>query len=210
MLRSTPFHILTILGAGILLTVMALGAGPSLAQGIDTDDSYRPPDFEIVPVKPLQVKNDMIELSHSGCQFVEPEGEAYYLYVTFPRDCPRELRRMARENRKINKKRNIQTLTLKPGKYKFRVENVDVPYAVGFEIYELKANGKKKKKPIFSQGELLTGYHQVFEVELEEGNYVYTGRQNPTYDYPLVISNEAATSTDAASAGTDQSSDSTN
>ena len=176
-----------ILGAGIVLASMALIVGPAASQGLDTDAAYRPPDFEIVPVHPLQVKDGMIKLSHSGCQLVEPEQAAHYLYITFPRDCPRELRRMTRANRKINKKRNIQTLTLKPGKYKFRILNVDVPYAVGLEIYELKASGKKKKKPFFSDGVLLTGYHKVFEVELKAGKYIYTGRQNPTYEYPLIV-----------------------
>ena len=187
MSRSTPFHILTILGTGILLTVMALVAGPATAQGVGTEHGYRPPDFEIVPVHPLQVKDGTIKLSHTGCQLVEPEGAAHYLYITFPRDCPRELRRMTRAMRKEKKERHIETLTMKPGKYKFRVHNVDVPYAVGLEIYELKANGKKRKKPIFSDGELLAGYHTVFEIELEAGDYIYTGRQNPTYEYPLIV-----------------------
>ncbi|MGB1547775.1 MAG: hypothetical protein ACPHIA_04485 [Alphaproteobacteria bacterium] len=187
MLRSSPFHVLNILGAGIFFVALAFGISPVNAQGVETSDDYRPPDVEIVPVKPLQIKNGTIELSASGCQFVEPEGTAYYLYVTFPRDCPRELRRLTRQMKKDKKERHIQTLTLKPGKYKFEVKNVDVPFAVGLEIYELQSNGKKRSKPIFSEGELLTGYHDVYEIELKEGNYIYTGRQNPTYEYPLVV-----------------------
>lgn len=186
-MRNTIFRSLTLLGAGIALAGMALTAGPVAAQGVETEFGYRPPDFEIVPVHPLQVKDGTIKLSHTGCQFVEPEGAAHYLYITFPRDCPRELRRMTRAMRKEKKERNIETLTLKPGKYKFEIKNVDVPFAVGLEIFELKANGKKRKKPIFSDGELLTGYHAAFEIELEPGEYVYTGRQNPTYDYPLIV-----------------------
>ena len=184
---SITFHKLAFLGAGIALMGMILATGSAQAQGVETDDSYRPPDFEIVPVNPLEVKNGVIQLSASGCQFVEPEGTAYYLYVTFPRDCPRELRRLTRQMKKDKKERHIQTLTLKPGKYKFEVKNVDVPFAVGLEIYELQSNGKKRSKPIFSEGELLTGYHDVYEIELKEGNYIYTGRQNPTYEYPLVV-----------------------
>ncbi len=200
MLRNTLFHILTILGAGILLTSAALAG-----------DGYRPAEISVVKVNPLQVVDGVVGLSNSGCQMIEPEGKFLDIEVTFPRDCPRI-------NRKSKKERlpNIQTLTLKPGKYKFMVLNANVPYAVGLEIFKLEENGKKQKKPVFSKGEILAGYQEIFEVELEEGEYVYTGRQNPTFDYPLIVSTSGssnadnAASTNAASADTGGASVSTN
>ena len=110
MQNIATFRDFIILGAGIVLASMALVVGPAASQGLDTDDAYRPPDFEIVPVNPLQVKDGVIGLSHSGCQLVEPEQAAHYLYITFPRDCPRELRRMTRALKKAKKK--VITLSL--------------------------------------------------------------------------------------------------
>lgn len=187
MLRNKLFQALTILGAGIGLTGTALAAGSSLS-----DDNYRPPEISVVKVNPLRVVDGMVMLSNAGCQMVEPEGQFLDIDVTFPRDCPRI-------NRKSKKVRipTIQTLTLKPGTYKFRVSNTNVPFPSGLEIYKLKKNGKKERKPIFSKGEILAGYDEVFEIELKEGKYIYTGRQNLTFDYPLIVSSGGASNADA-------------
>lgn len=201
MLRRTLFHILTILSVAGVLTGTAFAADV-------TADGYRPAEVTVVKVKPLHAVDGLIELSNAGCQMVEPEGQFLDIVVTFPRDCPRI-------NRKSKKERlpNIQTLTLKPGKYKFQVSNANVPYACGLSIYKLNKDGKREKKPIFSKGEILSGYHEVFEVELEEGKYVYTGRQNLTFDYPLVVSNGNASNaahTDTVLSDTDSGSTNTN
>ena len=181
MSKNKLFQTLAIFGAGIVLTGTALAA-----------DNYRPAEVSVVKINPLQVIDGVIKLSNAGCQLVEPEGSFLDIDVTFPRDCPRI-------NRKSKKKRvpNIQTLTLKPGTYKFHVSNTNVPFAAGLEIFKLRKNGKKERKPIFSKGEILAGYDKIFEVELKEGKYVYTGRQNLTFDYPLVVSAGGASNADA-------------
>ena len=191
---SLPLAVLALFG-------LALAANPASAKDL-SEDNYRPPDLQIVPVKPLRVsKDNVIELSASACQFVEPEGAAQDIAVTFPRDCPRE-------NRKTRSARvpNIQTLIIKPGTYKFRVKNENVPYAVGLEIYEVNDKGKKANKPLFSKGELLTGYDEIYEVELKEGRYVYTGRQNPTFEYPLIVTSSDATGAKEAPADANEAS----
>jgi len=186
-LRNKLFQTLAILGAGIGLTGTALAADSSL-----TEDNYRHPEVSVVKVNPLQLIDGVVLLSNAGCQLVEPEGQFLDIDVTFPRDCPRI-------NRKSKKTRvpTIQTLTLKPGTYKFRVSNTNVPFPSGLDIFKLKKNGKKEKKPTFSKGEILAGYDEVFEIELKEGKYVYTGRQNLTFDYPLVVSSGGASNADA-------------
>lgn len=190
-MRDTPSRFLAFFAAGAVGIGLALTANPASAKDL-SKDNYRPADVRIVMVKPLGVSEDgTINLTGSGCQFVEPEGKAQDIAVTFPRDCPRENRKT--ENVRLP---NIKTLILKPGTYKFRVENANVPFALGLEIYALNDKGKKAKKPLFSQGELLTGYHEVYEVVLEEGQYVYTGRQNPTFEYPLLVTNSGVTNSD--------------
>ena len=173
----------------VVLAALLLSSIPVNAEDKDpTKDWYRPPDALLAVHALVVSKGNTIKLSHSACQFVEPEGNAHDLYVTFADDC-------RRENSKTKKERlpELMVLTLEPGIYKFRIENMNVPFPVGLEIYEVGDKGKKAKKPVFSEGEILTGYHKVFEIELKEGLYVYSGKQNITLDYPMVVSGDVVT-----------------
>ncbi len=180
-MAMTWLHLPTVLGALVSVGLFLAATTGNAA----IKDPYRPAEISVVKVKPLTVSKDKtIELTQTACQFIEPEGAYHDFYVTFPRDCPRI-------NRKTRKTRlqAIEPLILKPGTYTFRVKNVNVPYAVGLAIHKKTSTGKKK--PLFIGGELLTGYSETFEIELKEGEYVYTGRQNPTFEYPILIRNDS-------------------
>ena len=86
-----------------------------------------------------------------------------------------------------------QVLTLAPGRYIFRVTNLDVPYELGFWLREHDYNWKnpihKLTKTSISGGGLITGATMDYEVELEPGEYLYSCPLNPTPDYKLVVAN---------------------
>jgi len=131
-----------------------------------------------------QAQDDVtvIELTQTGCQFVESEGGVDHGYAPAEKaDCERinadtESSRIGEEN----------TLHLEPGKYIFRVTNADVPYMLGFY---LRADSLVDRAflPSVSGGGLYEGVTQDYEIELEEGEYVYSCPLNITPDYKLVV-----------------------
>ena len=123
----------------------------------------------------------VIDLTQTGCQFVEAEGGTDHGYTTTQKsDC-------VEINSKTGQKRlqRVQPLTLKPGKYIFRVTNKNVPYELGFW---LRGVGLARfVQPNVSGGGLKQGVTRDYTVELTPGEYLYSCPLNPTPDYPLIV-----------------------
>ena len=122
----------------------------------------------------------VINLTQTGCQFVEPEGQDHQFKTTTADNCKAI-------NKQSGQKRlgTSKPLELKPGKYIFRVTNKNVPYELGFY---LRGSGLGRLTlPKVSGGGLTTGHTQDYEIDLKEGSYVYSCPLNPTPDYPIVV-----------------------
>lgn len=123
----------------------------------------------------------VIELTQTPCQFLEPEKGVNLGFLSrSKRDC--EAVNAGTADVRLQ---SSQPLRLAPGKYVFRVTNASVPYELGFW---LRGRGVKRLiLPSVSGGGLLEGQTQDYEIELIEGDYVYSCPLNPTPDYPLVV-----------------------
>ncbi len=124
----------------------------------------------------------VIEFTQTPCQFLESEGGTDHGYTSARKaDCEA-----------INKRTGAERLaaaapmTLKPGKYVFRVTNSNVPYGLGFW---LRGDGvvNRATLPSVSGGGLTEGTTKDYEIELKPGEYVYSCPLNPTPDYKLVV-----------------------
>ena len=85
-------------------------------------------------------------------------------------------------------------MTLKPGKYVFRVTNKNVPYALGFWFRSMEYSRKnplhKLIKTSVSGGGLTLGKTRDYAVTLEAGEeFVFSCPLNPTPDYRIVVTN---------------------
>lgn len=124
----------------------------------------------------------VIEFTQTGCQFVESENGADHGYApTLAEDC-KAINGKTGDERLAKSK----TLTLKPGKYVFRVTNTDVPYELGFY---LRGDGvlARATLPSVSGGGLTPSVTREYAVTLEPGEYVYSCPLNPTPDYRLLV-----------------------
>ena len=128
----------------------------------------------------LMADTPVIELTQTGCQFLEPEGSDHGYQPKSSQDC-----------KAINKKNGeerlakVAPLTLKPGKYIFRITNKNVPYNLGFWIRG--AGLQRVILPSVSGGGLTKGASKEYEIELKPGEYVYSCPLNPTPDYPVIV-----------------------
>ncbi len=129
---------------------------------------------------------ELVELTQTGCQFIEPEGTDHGYKTTRKADCEAV-------NKKTGAKRvaSAQVIRLKPGEYVFRVTNRDVPYELGFWLrskgYDWRNPLHKVTKTSVSGGGLNTGKSQDYEVTLKAGEYVYSCPLNTTPDYRLIV-----------------------
>ena len=122
----------------------------------------------------------VINLTQTGCQFLETEARDYQYQ-------PQQSSRCKEINAKTlaERKSKFKPLTLKSGNYIFRVTNSDVPYELGFY---LRGSGVKKLNlPKVSGGGLVRGKTQDYKITLSPGNYVFSCPLNPTPDYPLIV-----------------------
>ena len=124
----------------------------------------------------------VIELTQTGCQFVEAEGGIDHGYTpTTAEDCKAI-------NAQNGEERNAKAVTLRltPGKHIFRVTNENVPYELGFW---LRGDGviNRVRLPSVSGGGLTTGQTRDYAINLEPGEYLYSCPLNPTLDYKLVV-----------------------
>jgi len=124
---------------------------------------------------------EVIELTQTPCQFLEPEGKDRGFKSKRKEDCVAENKKSATKRLSTSK-----TLTLKPGDYIFRVTNKNVPYGLGFW---LRGNGllNRAKLPSVSGGGLTPGKTQDYKITLKPGEYVYSCPLNTTPDYSLVV-----------------------
>ncbi len=122
----------------------------------------------------------IITLTQTGCQFIEPEAGDKKFKTKSGADC-KAINAKSGENRLAASK----PITLKPGKYIFRVTNKNVPYELGFY---LRGSGLGRiLLPKVSGGGLIRGKTQDYAITLKEGSYVYSCPLNPTPDYPLIV-----------------------
>jgi len=123
----------------------------------------------------------IIELTQTGCQFLEPEGVDHHYKTRQAEDCERI-------NNDSGKQRvtDSKPIILAPGKYIFRITNRDVKYQLGFW---LRGQGIQRfLLPSVSGGGLETGITKDYEITLAPGEYVYSCPLNPTPDYKLIVS----------------------
>lgn len=123
----------------------------------------------------------VIELTQTGCQFVESENDVDHGFKTTMRsDCETINKKTAKDRLKKSK-----VLELKPGNYVFRVANKNVPYELGFW---LRGRGVSRAfLPSVSGPGLHRGISQDYAITLKAGKYYYSCPLNTTPDYELVV-----------------------
>jgi len=123
----------------------------------------------------------VIELTQTACQFVESENGVDHGFTTSGKaDCD-AINAESGDQRLAQSK----VLELKPGRYVFRVTNADVPYELGFW---LRGEGLGRfLKDSVSGGGLTAGKTLDYEIELTEGDYLYSCPLNPTPDYRIAV-----------------------
>ena len=121
-----------------------------------------------------------IELTQTGCQFLEPEQTDLKYHPKSAGDC-NNINQATAESR-IQK---AEVLRMAPGSYLFRVTNKNVPYTLGFW---LRGQGVSRLTlPSTSGGGIEAGEHQDYPIDLKKGTYLYSCPLNPTPDYLLVV-----------------------
>lgn len=124
----------------------------------------------------------VIELTKTGCQFIESEkGIDYGFQPSNKADCERINAETGKH--RLNRSR---VLELKPGRYVFRVTNSDVPYELGFWVRGASLVNRALL-PSVSGGGLTMGSTRDYEIELKPGEYRYSCPLNPTPDYRLIV-----------------------
>jgi len=129
---------------------------------------------------------EIITLTQTGCQFLEPEGTDHAYKTAKADDCNAI-------NAKTGKDRLAESnvVKLKAGEYIFRVTNKNVPYDLGFWLrdkdYDWRNPLHKLSKTSVSGGGLSTGKTKDYKVTLKPGEYVYSCPLNPTPDYRVVV-----------------------
>ncbi len=130
--------------------------------------------------------SEVIELTQTGCQFLEPEGMDHHYKTNQKADCEKINAETA--NARLAK---AKVMTLNPGDYVFRVTNKNVPYELGFwfrnEDYDWRNPVHKVTKTSVSGGGLTTGKTQDYKVTLKPGTYVYSCPLNTTPDYKVIV-----------------------
>lgn len=133
-----------------------------------------------LPVQSSADITNIVSLTQTGCQFVEPEGIDHGYSPKSAKDCKQQNAITAPTRLKKSK-----PLILTAGKYIFKVTNKNVPYTLGFY---LRGTGLSRiSLPSVSGGGIKTGTTQDYAIELRPGTYVYSCPLNPTPDYPLIV-----------------------
>ncbi len=127
-------------------------------------------------------KPTVIELTQTGCQFVESENGVDRGFASIKKsDCE-----AINAETGAARLTEANVLTLKPGAYIFRVTNKNVPYQLGFWLRGSGIVGRVTL-PSVSGGGLTTGATKDYAVTLKAGEYLYSCPLNPTPDYKLVV-----------------------
>ena len=122
----------------------------------------------------------IIELTQTGCQFLETESKNHNFVTTKAEDCKKF------NNQTLSQRKSeFKPLSLPTGEYIFRVTNQNVPYSLGFY---LRGQGLGKLTlPNVSGGGLSQNTTKDYVVTLTKGKYWISCPLNPTPDYPLVV-----------------------
>ncbi|MEM7757320.1 MAG: hypothetical protein AAF298_04205 [Cyanobacteria bacterium P01_A01_bin.40] len=161
-------------GSLLLLLSVAACSGNQV-----TKSSSQPSAESNLPVAEASTPT-VIDLTQVGCQFLEVETQDLQYQPQSAEDCKK-----INSETLASRKSGFKPLNLEPGKYIFRVTNVNVPYELGFY---LRGEGiKQVSLPKVSGGGLTEGVTKDYEVELTAGNYVFSCPLNPTPDYSLVV-----------------------
>ena len=124
----------------------------------------------------------IIALTQVPCQFLESEGGKDQGFKALKSaDC--EAINAATGRKRVAE---ASAVTLKPGKYVFRVINKNVPYELGFWLRGASLKDRVLL-PSVSGGGLTAGKTQDYAIELKPGIYVYSCPLNPTPDYRLIV-----------------------
>lgn len=133
-----------------------------------------------LPTQGFTDTTNIISLTQTGCQFIEPEGMDHGYRTKNANDCEKQNALTAPARLKKSK-----PLVLAAGKYIFKVTNKNVPYTLGFY---LRGKGLSRiSLPSVSGGGITTGTTQDYVIELKPGTYIYSCPLNPTPDYPLIV-----------------------
>ncbi len=150
-----------------LLTALGLGVG--LLAGLYAEHASA-------------AKATVIELTQTGCQFVESENGVDHGFASIKKsDCE-----AINAETGAARLAEAKVLTLKPGAYIFRVTNKNVPYQLGFWLRGSGVVGRVTL-PSVSGGGLTTGATRDYAVTLKAGEYLYSCPLNSTPDYKLVV-----------------------
>lgn len=126
----------------------------------------------------ITIKNNTIYLTQTPCQFLESEYKNANFKTNSKSDCEKL-------NTQTKAHRKTKNLVLKAGKYTFKVLNKNVPYELGFYL-----RGKGfgwLTQPRVSGGGLFKGVSKDYNIDLTEGEYIYSCPLNPTLDYSLTV-----------------------
>jgi hypothetical protein len=147
----------------------------------------------ILPMVGAQAAADgaqVVVLTQTGCQFLESEKGVDHGFM------PKKAADCNKINARTGAKRLKQAgpMTLKPGKYIFRVSNRNVPYDLGFWLrsadYDRRNPLHKLTRTSVSGGGLSLGKTREYEVTLKAGEeYLFSCPLNPTPDYRIVVTN---------------------
>jgi len=124
----------------------------------------------------------VIELTQTGCQFVESENGLDHGFKTSRKADCEKINAESGDQRVAEAK----VITVKPGKYIFRITNQNVPYGLGFWLRGEGLVGRATL-PSVSGGGLDLGVTKDYEIVLKPGEYLYSCPLNPTPDYKLVV-----------------------
>ena len=124
----------------------------------------------------------VIELTQTGCQFLEPErGYDHGFKTKQSTDCV-----LINAETGGDRLAQVIPLVLKAGRYVFRVTNKNVPYQLGFYLRASRRLMVPLKSKIVGGGVNL-GDSKDFAIDLKPGSYLYSCPLNPTPDYPLIV-----------------------
>lgn len=139
-----------------------------------------------MPTPLMAADATVITLTQTGCQFLEPEGKDHGYKTSKKEDC--DAINAASGNDRLA---SSEVMTLKPGKYIFRVKNENVPYDLGFWFrhmdYDWRNPLHKISKVSVSGGGLQTGTTKDYVVELKAGEYIFSCPLNPTPNYRVTV-----------------------
>ena len=130
----------------------------------------------------LAAEGTVIDLTQTACQFLESENGVDHGYSSSSKaDCE-----AINAEHGGSRLADSKVMTLKPGRYVFRVPPPDVPYELGFW---LRGEGlvSRATLPSVSGGGLTQGATKDYVIDLKPGEYLYSCPLNSTPDYKLVV-----------------------